>query len=113
MMRMISQKIQENTTHADYKVILQKGSRFFFISSGVLFLAYLYCVGAVTFTVLHRRSLEQDLKLMTSDISHQELSFLDAQKSLTKEYAYAHGFVDPSSIAFSSVKRAVALNAGH
>lgn len=97
---------------ADYKTILKSGTRFFFIGSGVLFIGYLYFVGAVTFTVLHRRGLEQDLKLMTSDISRQELSFLDTQKTLTKEYAYSLGLVDPAHVSFTTPKRAVALNAG-
>lgn len=111
-MNTFTQTINTSAVSADYKKILRSGTQFFLISSGILFLSYMYCVGAVTFTVLHRRSLEQELKLMTSDISRQELSFLNTQKTLTKEYAYSLGLVLPTHVAFTAPKRAVAFNAG-
>ena len=108
MMRIIT-----NTMHtADYEVILKKGIRFFLGASAVLFALYLYCVGAVTFTVLHRRTTEEAVKTSLSSISQDELSYLQKQKTLTKDYAYTQGFVDPAVVAFTSTKTAVAFNAG-
>ena len=113
MMHTMTGVLQQTKRDADYKTIVKSGTRFFFIASGVLFLAYLYCVGTVTFTVLARRSLEQELKVQTSEMSRQELSFLQTQKTLTKEYAREQGFVEPVAISFTAPKRALAWNAGY
>ncbi len=95
-----------------YSVLLKRITKYSFVGAGALFACYLYLVGAITFSVIERKGLEENTKNLVSDISMQELKYLAKEKELTKERAYLSGFVEPSSIAFTTQKRAVAWNAG-
>jgi len=103
--------IAKLTDRYDYVTIMRGGTRFFFIGSIVLFLMYLYFVGAVTFTVVQRRNMEEGLKTLSSDVSKEELRYLSAEKGLTKDVALNRGFVEPSKLTFTGPKNAVAWNA--
>lgn len=100
------------SSFAEYGLLLRRTTKYCFIGAGVLFACYLYVVGAITFSVIERKGLEESTKVLASDISMQELVYLKAEKTLTKEVAYLSGFVQPASIAFTTQKRAVAWNAG-
>ncbi len=92
--------------------LMRRLTKYCFIGAGVLFVSYLYTVGAVTFSVVERKGLEQSTKQLASDISMQELDYLQKEKGLTRESAYIHGFVEAPVIVFTTQKRAVAWNAG-
>jgi hypothetical protein len=95
-----------------YGTVLRRTGVYCFVASGVLFGCYVYLVGAITFSVVERKGLEESTKTLLSDISMQELQYLAQEKTLTKEVAYSMGLVDAPSLAFTTQKRAVAWNAG-
>ena len=97
-------------TFSGYGALLRRTTTYCFLASGVLFGCYMYVVGAITFSVIERKGLEESTKTLLSDISMQELRYLEQEKGLTKEVAYGSGLVDASSLAFTSQKSAVAWN---
>lgn len=80
--------------------------------SGVLFVCYLYFIGAITFSVVKQRALAQETKQLISTTSVEEMRYLVAQKSLTATYATTVGFVPSSTIAYTEPMRAFAWNVG-
>ncbi len=82
------------------------------IAAGVLFVSYLYFVGAITFSVIKERGLQQETKSLISSMGKEELAYLSAQKTLTKEYALQSGFVSATTVSFATPVRAFALNVG-
>lgn len=109
---MINKMKNKIESFGEYGLLLRRTTKYCFIGAGALFACYLYVVGAITFSVIERKGLEESTKILASDISMQELEYLKVEKTLTKETAYLSGFVQPSSIAFTTQKRAVAWNAG-
>ncbi len=109
MITHIKNKIQ---SFNEYGLLLKRLTTYCFIGAGVLFACYIYVVGAVTFSVVERKGLEESTKTLLSDISGQELSYLAQEKKMTKDLAYSQGFVDAPSLAFTTQKRAFAWNAG-
>jgi hypothetical protein len=109
MMTTIKNKMHSFT---EYGLLLRRTTKYCFVGVVALFACYLYVVGAITFSVIERKGLEESTKVLASDISMQELGYLKAEKTLTKETAYLSGFVKPMSITFTTQKRAVAWNAG-
>lgn len=96
----------------DLNKTIQSVALYTWISAGACFACYLYFVGAITFSVIKERELQQDTKTLISSMGQQELSYLNLQKSLTKEYAAARGFITEPSIAFAAPQKAVAWNVG-
>ena len=82
------------------------------ISAGVFFACYIYFVGAITFSVIKERELQQETKTLISSMGQQELSYLTLQKSLTQEYAVRAGFITEPSISFATPQKAFAWNVG-
>ncbi len=82
------------------------------ITAGILFTAYLYFVGAITFSVIKEKGLQQDTKALISTMGQQELQYLSAQKMLTKEYAIQAGFITANTISFAQPQKAFAWNVG-
>lgn len=109
---MINKMKNKISSIGEYKTLLQRSTKYCFLATGALFVCYLYVVGAITFSVVERKGLEESTKTLLSDISGEELKYLSKEKELTKELAFQEGFVSASSIAFTSAKRAVAWNAG-
>jgi hypothetical protein len=93
----------------DYNTILAAGTKFFVLGSITLFALYLYCVGAVTFSVVHRRNTEENLKTISSNISQGELTYLAAEKMMTRNYALAQGLVAPAHITYTAPKNDLAF----
>lgn len=109
MMTQLKNNIRSFT---EYALLLRRATKYCFIGTGVLFACYLYFVGAITFSVVERQGLEESTKTLLSDISMQELTYMQAEKALTKDAAYAMGLVDASSLSFTAKQRAFAWNAG-
>ncbi len=96
----------------EYATLLRRANKYLFVLAGISFACYLYFVGAITFSVIERQGLEQSNKTLLSDISMQELTYLQEEKLLTKEVAYASGLVDAPALSFTTRQSAFAWNAG-
>ncbi len=106
-------KIKNNIrSFNEYALLLRRATKYCFVGVGALFGCYLYFVGAITFSVVERQSLEESTKSLVSDISIQELHYLEKEKHLTKEVAYSTGLIDAPSLSFTTKQRAFAWNAG-
>lgn len=107
MMTQIKNKIE---TFGEYTLLVSRMTRYVWATSGVLFGLYLYFVGAITFSVVERQGLEESTKTLRSDISTQELHYLEKEKMLTKEFAYNMGLIDAPTISFTTQQRSFAWN---
>jgi glycerol-3-phosphate acyltransferase PlsY len=73
------------------------------ISSLILLsLVYVYLIGAITFNVLARKSLDTTVRTLGSHVSELELSYLNETNSIDKSYALAQGFVDTQKSIFAT-----------
>lgn len=109
-MQTITQKFEYSTFDLNHAV--RKIAATAWIASGVLFVAYLYFIGAITFSVVKQRALAQETKQHISTASVEEMRYLIAQKSLTEEFASTSGFVPVGTIAYTAPKTAFAWNVG-
>ncbi|HSE57047.1 MAG TPA: hypothetical protein VLB02_03110 [Candidatus Paceibacterota bacterium] len=78
---------------------------------GLTFVAYVYCVGSITFSVVERQRLDHEVKELLSDISAEELSYLALDRSLTRQEAYALGLAESHEVSFSTRGTGFAFNA--
>jgi hypothetical protein len=93
----------------DYNTILAAGAKFFALGSVALFALYLYFVGAITFSVVHRRNMEETIRMAASNISQEERTYLSAEKTMSRDYALAQGLVAPAHITYTAPKSSVAF----
>ncbi len=100
------------TTKFDINKTLKSVTLYTWLASGVLFSCYVYFIGAITFSVIKERGLEEDKKTLISTIGEQELQYLNSQKTLTKDYAVQNGFVPAHLVSFASPQKAFAWNVG-
>ena len=111
MITAIQQKFE--TVSFDLNHGLHSISTYAWIASGVLFVCYMYFVGAITFSVVKQRALAQETKQLISQTSVEEMNFLAVQKSLTQEFAQSTGLVSAgSTIAYTGPRKAFAWNVG-
>jgi hypothetical protein len=103
----------ENIGTFDINKSLKSITFYAWISAGVLFACYLYFVGAITFSVIQEKGLEQNTRELISSMGQQELQYLSLQKSLTREYAQQSGFVPAERVSFATSQKALAWNVGH
>lgn len=59
-----------------------------------LFVVYIYLVGSITFNIVARRSLENTVIALNSELNQLESDYLTNVNKIDKEYAYTKGFVD-------------------
>ncbi len=78
---------------------------------GITFASYVYFVGAITFSVIERQSIEQNVRELLSDISAQELEYLALDRELTKQEARSLGLSEAKELSFSARAAGFALNA--
>lgn len=102
----------QHTHTLDLGSTLKSITTYAWIGAGVLFVAYVYFVGAITFSVVKEQAMQQETKTLISTMGQAELQYLAQQKSLTQSYAYAQGFVSAEKIAFALPQRAFAWNVG-
>lgn len=107
MITVLKQKIDST----DINKTLKKIAFYSWITSGVFFMGYIYFVGAITFSVIKERGLQQDTKSLISDMGGEELRYLESQKDLTKGYALEHGFIVSPTVSYASSQKAFAFNA--
>lgn len=68
----------------------------------VLFTAYLYLIGSITFNVIARKTLENTLVSLSSQVDQLDLAYLNNVNKIDKEYALSLGFVDAHQNIFVS-----------
>lgn len=100
----------ESIAFSDLNGSLRAVTRYAWLSAGALFVLYLYFVGAITFSVIAQESIAQDIKTAVSQMSKEELTYLNAQQTLTEEAARAHGFVSAGSISYTVPAASFAWN---
>lgn len=67
-----------------------------------LFITYLYLVGSTTFNILARKTLENTVRTLGSQVSQLELTYLNKTAEIDKNYALSKGFVDVHQSIFAS-----------
>jgi len=72
------------------------------IGTSILFLAYIYLIGSITFNVIARKSLESTLSDLTSRVNNLDLAYLNSVNKIDKKYASSLGFVDVHQNIFAS-----------
>lgn len=68
----------------------------------ILFTVYIYIIGSITFNVIARKSLENTVASLTSNVNQMDLSYLNSVNKIDKEYALSLGFVDVHQNIFAS-----------
>lgn len=66
-----------------------------------LSLVYVYIIGSITFNVVARKSLENTSKIIGSNISQLELTYLANINDINKTKATTLGYVDTNSSIFA------------
>lgn len=100
------QKVQSAISQSTFKRIVSALS----VSVGVLFVGYIYLVGALTFSVIEQKNVEQNLKKTTAAIGNVELTYLATSRGLTKDYAKSLGFVESPQVAYTDMTHGLAIN---
>jgi len=96
-------KAKAITTELSHNMNTQKMLfRIMIISLVVLFTAYVYLIGSITFNVIARKSLESTIANLTTEVNGLEISYLDGLNSIDKDYALSKGFVDVRQNIFAS-----------
>jgi hypothetical protein len=67
-----------------------------------LFIVYIYIIGSITFNVIARKSLENTSRMLGSNISQLELTYLSNMNEVNKARATSLGFVDTNSNIFAT-----------
>jgi len=76
--------------------------RFLLIGLVLLTSAYFYLVASMTFNLTARKSLENTVANLTSQVNQLEISYLDKFNKADKAYAFSNGFVElPQNIFVS------------
>ncbi len=66
------------------------------------FIVYVYMIGSITFNVIARKSLENTSRLLGSNISQLELTYLSNMNDVNKARATSLGFIDTNSNIFAT-----------
>ncbi len=67
-----------------------------------LSVVYIYMIGSITFNVIARKSLENTERILGSNISNLELTYLSNMNEINKTRAATLGFVDSKSNIFAT-----------
>jgi len=76
--------------------------RILITGSIVLSVVYIYLIGSITFNVIARKSLENTVTNLTSQVNQLGLTYLNNIKGINKDYAQSKGFVDVHQSIFAS-----------
>jgi hypothetical protein len=72
------------------------------IGTASLFFVYIYLVGSITFNVIARKSLENTVSTLSSNVNKLDLVYLDSVNKIDKEFAFKNGFVETKENIFAS-----------
>ncbi|HXK35084.1 MAG TPA: hypothetical protein VJ103_01090 [Candidatus Paceibacterota bacterium] len=68
------------------------------------FLSYLYIVGSITFNVIERKNIENEIKNSNSQLSQLELEYLSLDREINLDLAWTLGFIENSNTFFAERK---------
>jgi hypothetical protein len=68
----------------------------------VLSAIYVYLIGAITFNVLARKSLDATVHTLGSQVSGLELTYLNETNGIDQNYAHSLGFVEVENNIFAT-----------
>jgi hypothetical protein len=63
---------------------------------------YIYLIGSITFNIVARKSLENTIATMTSQVNKLDLTYLNKVNEIDKDYALTNGFVEVRQNLFVS-----------
>lgn len=66
-----------------------------------LSVVYIYIIGSITFNVVARKSLDTTAKILNSNISQLELTYLSETNNVNKTLATSLGFADTNTSIFA------------
>jgi hypothetical protein len=81
--------------------LLSRINRFVWITSLVFFVGNCTFIAMTTFSVIERQSVAQSTRVLSSELSSYELSYLQKEKEFSIDTINAYGFVEPQNVAFS------------
>jgi hypothetical protein len=113
MMHTIKERFNSTThtlTTTNFNTALRLTTKYAWMAAALLFVSYLYFVGAITFSVIKQASLAQSIKETVSQTSKEELRYLELQKRLNSGYAETNGFVSASVVSYAAPARSFAWN---
>ena len=76
--------------------------RVMIICLALLFTVYAYLIGSITFNVIARKSLENTILSLTSEVNSLEITYLSNVNQINKDYALSKGFVEVRQNIFAS-----------
>jgi hypothetical protein len=68
----------------------------------VLSFVYVYMIGSITFNVVARKSLENNMREVGSSVSNLELDYLAVSNGINKGFALSNGFVEAANPIFAT-----------
>lgn len=71
-------------------------------AAAVLACLYAYFLGSITFDIVARKNIEQDIKNLRSELGALELEYLALDKDVTMERAYKLGFRESADTYFAA-----------
>jgi hypothetical protein len=88
-------------TIATTPYILSNINRFVWVASLVFFVGNCTFIALTTFSVIERQSLLKSTRVLASEISTQELSYLQKEKEFSMDAISDYGFSAPEKVAFA------------
>ncbi|MEI6400136.1 MAG: hypothetical protein WCO58_01280 [bacterium] len=73
-----------------------------------LIATYCVAIGFITFSVVAKKTVDNQIKIVRTAVGDLELQYLQATNNIDTSYAYAHGFVSANPV-FASKSAGVAF----
>ncbi len=84
------------------KTPLQKITKgIWFVALGC-FIGNCFLIAITTFSIIERQSINQEIRVLSSEISAHELGYLQLEKELTLDSIKTIGLVEPDDIAYAT-----------
>lgn len=94
----MTQLLKNTVQHPTFTKTFFKG---LMVSFGLCSLVYMYFLGTIIFNIINRKTIDQEARVLTSDIGTLELRYLSRTQELDLAYAQARGFVEPRELHFA------------
>jgi len=76
--------------------------RLLIVTLAIFSVSYFYLIGSITCNIVKRRSFENKITSLNSQVNELDLIYLHMIKDLDKEYAMSNGFTDNEQNLFVS-----------
>lgn len=83
------------------------------ILSAILFFVYVIVVGLITFSVVHRKTVQGQTKQLRSDIASLELSYLAQANTIDMAYVQTLGYTEVKNPTYTNRTEGLALLSTH